>query len=246
MQRVFILSLLGALAAGCVADHGDESFVIRDNLLPEENECLFTPESATLARGLINLESPFSYLLGALFESRIAAPEGKDSLRTIFIQGANVELLIGPTEIIGADDSVTIDDSVTTVQFLTPFSVGLAPNGGQSTGAFDLVPPSVLADLRTRFAADAAAGSRIHTSILATARAFGEYYGDRIEAAPFQFPITACNDCVVRSVFPDCAAIPADIETSPGNACNPFQDEVVDCCIDSFSGSLICPAVVEE
>src|SRR5687767_2229383 len=105
MQRVFNLSRLCyalgaccvALGAGCVAPSGDESFIVRQNLAPTDlTMCSFLADiaSPTLARGQLHLDSPVPYFVNPLFESRIVAADGKESLRTILLQGANIELVI--------------------------------------------------------------------------------------------------------------------------------------------------------
>jgi hypothetical protein len=245
MHRVLASTLL-VLAVGCVAPAGDESFIIRQNLAaPESGSCTFTPSltSPTLARGVINLNAPIPYIFAPLFESRITAAAGKESLRTVFINGADVELTVGPIET-QTNGQFSLDETVETVQFRSLFSAPLPPNGGLTSGSFDLVPLSVLAGIRDR----AGAVDIVHAQITATATAFGDYYGDEIESAPFQFPVTACNDCVLAGVSP-ANLTPSGFKfcddftatARQGNPCNPFQDGIVDCC-DAGDGTVQCPA----
>jgi hypothetical protein len=87
-------------------------------------------------------------------------------------------------------------------------------------------------------------GERAHVQIVATATVVGDYYGDEIEASPFQFPLTVCNDCVVNDLGL-CSLVAAGTAVRQGNACNPFQDGAIDCCEDDTSGALVCPAAVQ-
>lgn len=243
MHRISLPLLLASLV-GCAADTGDESFIIRSNLATPEGECLFLPalEAVSQSRGQLFLDSPTPYLLHPMFESRIVAPAGKESQRTVFLQGANVDLVIGPIETIDDAGNVTVDATEETLKFQTLFSAALAPNGGLTTAEFDLVPLSALALIKQRVGASP---GRVHAQVRATATVFGDYYGDRIEGAPFQFPVTVCNDCIVSPVpVASAAECPLPMTTMPrlGNACNAFQDGIVDCCLDN--GVLTCPAPV--
>jgi len=257
MQRVFI-SVLATVGVGCVAASGDESFILRQNLATTSDavSCAFIADlnAASLTRGQIALDSPTPYLFHPLFESRIVAAEGKDSLRTVFLKGANVELVIGPIDEIDDAGTVTTDPTTETIRFRSLFSAPLPPNGGLVTAEYDLVPLSALDSIRQRTNPN----NRIHAQITATTTAFGDYYGDQIESAPFQFPVTVCNDCITNiltevdpTVMPQtdppttrAVQCPTAIQNEPrlGNACNAFQDGVVDCCLDGTA--LVCPATV--
>jgi hypothetical protein len=242
MQRVFIsLALLG----GCIAAEGDESFIIRSNLAAEGGTCVFQPslDASFLARGQLFLDSPIPYLINPMLESRIVAAQGKESLRTILLEGANITLNIGPIERIGADGSVSLDETVETAQFQSLFSAPLPPNGGLASAQFDLVPLSVVAGIRAR--AGAPGLDRIHAQVTASMVVFGDYYGERLESNPFQYPVTVCNDCVVANRFADGTFPTCDTFTATarqGNPCNVFQDGVVDCC-DAGNGLIQCPAI---
>jgi hypothetical protein len=243
MQRVFISF---ALLAGCVADAGDESFIIRSNLAPPTSggECLFIAsiDAPAIARGQIFLDGPNPYVMNPLFESRITAADGRESLRTIFLEGANVDLQIGPIEIIDSAGGVTVDETVESQAFRSLFSSPLPPNGGVTAAQFDLVPLSVLLGIKAR--TGAGANDRVHAQISATITAFGDYYGEPIESSPFTFPVVACNDCVIGNrgidgTFPACSTFTQTARL--GNPCNVFQDGVVDCC-DTGNG-IQCPAI---
>jgi len=62
--------------------------------------------------------------------------------------------------------------------------------------------------------------------------------GTSMTSDPFNYPLDVCDGCLAASVGP-CPLPAAPVNT--GNACNPAQDEAVDCCTDN--GVLVCPAI---
>ena len=248
---------LAAGPAGC-ADSGGEGFVIRANLAPGDGcELNASLDAPFITRGLLNTRSGASYLLNPLIQSRIVAATGQESVRTVALMGAKVELAIGPI-------TIETPDSVTTVctaegasacfagaeadelaaagvtRFRSLFAAPLAPNGGLTGGTFDLVPTSAIRAVQ-RKAGALDAGARLRAQVVATATVYGDLGGDEIEGAPFVYPVTICDDCVINNVGA-CAATSTEFEARTGNACNPFQDGVIDCCTGD-GGGLVCPAV---
>jgi hypothetical protein len=239
MRRVAIL-LTGTLGA-CTANSGDESFIVRDNLAPNESACMFTTDlgAASISRGIITTKTTVPYLLNPLLESRIVAAQGKESLRTILVKGAHIDLTVGPTEVITpSTGAVTVDTTTRTYQFDSLTSAALPPNGGLATAQFDGVSLAAIADVR------AAAGSNIvHAQATVKAVVFGDFYGEELDSNAFQYPVTICNDCVIGATFPNCTMIPAGSMVRAGNPCSPFQDGIVDCCLDvNNANALVCPA----
>ena len=243
-----VVSPLVFVSLGCLAPAGDESFIIRSNLATVDGAgCAFTASlgSASLSRGEVLLDSPIPYLFHPLVESRITSATGKESLRTILLKGADIELQVGPSETIDAANTVIIDDTIDTIQFRSLFSAPLPPNGGLTAADLDLVPLSTLAAIRARVGNTN--GQRVHVQVTANATMFGDYYGDQIESSPFQFPVTVCNDCVIANRDPITGKLPAceGFVATPrlGNPCNVFQDGLVDCC-ETATGAEQCPAVM--
>jgi hypothetical protein len=177
-----------------------------------------------------------------LIESRITAIEGGDEAqRSIAITGANVSLEVKAATIEnnGTFTSTTVSLTKEQSQFSQLFSAPLPPSGSVNV-LFELIPRQTLV------AIGMAAGTNIlEAEILATVRVFGRFNDDDIESAPFQFPVTVCTDCVVSNVGP-CTEFTGTPRNS-GNACNAFQDGVIDCCESVLNpGQLRCPAVAEE
>ena len=248
MQRIFILTslVLGSLAAGCVADSGDESFVIQGVLSPPEGAaCAFTPSAAGpfISRGFSGLNTT-TFLIEAQFESRVQAAEGKESLRTIFVEGANVELRVSPMIII--ENNVTrFDDSTEqTIQFQTLFSSALPPNAGLSAAAISLIPPDIMASIRLA-AGPGVADRNVSTSIEvdATITAFGDFYGDRLDSTPFTFASDITNQNIINlgtCPLPATTAVP-----DPITGCINFGQNVDACCVDATAG-VVCPPTFEQ
>lgn len=207
MNRVFdqslafiFTSLLAAGATGCVAAEGDESFVIVNNLVPEIDESgqpSFTParEGPFFSRGLGCIHD-ISFFVGSLFESRVQAAEGRESLRTIQIQGANISLEVRTVSIVAADGTISeVPNSQETIEFQTAFSSSLPPNAGLSVGIYDVVPFQIMASLRAK------AGTAVNdptvvvlAEVLTTTTAFGDFYGDRLDSTSFIFPVLLTSD----------------------------------------------------
>src|SRR6185503_10494401 len=119
--------------------------------------------------------------------------------RTVFIEGANIELRISPMIII-ENNQTTFDTSTEqTIQFQTLFSSALGPNGGLSAAAISLIPPDIMASIRLA-AGDGVADRNISTSIEvdATITAFGDFYGDRIDSTPFTFATDVTNQNIIN------------------------------------------------
>lgn len=255
---LIFLVLAGGLLAGC-ADTGDEGFVVRNNLAPEDDSCSFTASATApfVTRGTLSTRSATAYLLTPLIESRIVAAEGQENLRTVSLLGAKVDLEIGPITVEDAEGRVTFScaaegatpcfgeaeraalATAAITKFRQPFASPLPPNGGLTSAVFDLVPTAAVREIE-RKAGAIPAGGRLTALVLATATIHGQLGGSELDGLPYVYPVTVCTDCVVN-VVGACADTPSSFDPRPGNACNPYQDGVVDCC--SSGGALVCPAV---
>ncbi len=241
MSRVFRTILLGSVAAtGCVAAEGDESFVIQSVLSPPSDECTFAANATGpfLSRGFTGIGAS-EFLIAAQFESRVQAAEGRESLRTVFVEGANIELQVSP--MLRIEGNVPSFDTATeqTIQFQTRFSSAIPPNGGLAIGVFPLIPPDVMAILR-QAAGSAITDRSIQTSIEvnATITAFADFYGDRIDSTSFQFAVDITNqniELLGTCPLPQSTAIP-----EPVTGCFNFGQNLDPCCLGD-GGVAICP-----
>jgi hypothetical protein len=230
-MRVLVTSLL--LTTGCLAPDGDESFIIRDNLATAgDGTCAFTATlgAPTLSRGLIDDRTTLSYIMTPMFESRVIAAEGRESLRTIQIEGAEVTVELGPISIMDADGNVTVDDFFDdSIQFTTLFSSSLSPNGGLALGTLDAIPLEAINLVRNQAGPDV----RYTAQAVAVVKAFGSYYGGDIESQEYRYPVAICNDCIGFTLIGPCdTANPAATPLGGTNGCNPLQDGAIECCSD--------------
>ena len=245
MSRVFRMILLSSVAAtGCVAAEGDESFVIQSVLSPPTDECAFLASTAGpfLSRGFTGIGAS-EFLIAAQFESRVQAAEGRESLRTVFVEGANIELQVSP--MLRIENNVSSFDPSTeqTIQFQTRFSSAIPPNGGLAIGVFPLIPPDVMAGLR-QAAGSAVTDRSVATSIEvnATITAFADFYGDRIDSTSFQFAVDVTNQNIeILGLCP----LPQDTTIpEPATGCFNFGQNLDPCCV-ADTGEAICPPTFE-
>ena len=241
MRTRFVATAIavGALTLAACADDSGGGLIIRQNLAPTTAGCVFAPDlmAPYFARGSISMLSQQPYVFTPLIESRITALDGQESLRTVLVRGARVELRIESITVDNQSVEVDVADFPEgTLKFTSLFSAPVAPNGGLSVGDFDLLTSGFIAAVRERYGAQ---GS-VRVQVVAEARVFGDLGGDEIESDTFSYPVTVCNDCIVNNV----GACPSAAEVRTGNPCNPFQDGVVDCC--TTGDSLICPAPAAE
>lgn len=237
MSRLVLMTLL---LVGCVSD-GDEGMLVVNNSAAATDSCSFSgsKDQPFLAHGQIFAGSPTGYLFSPLIESRVVMLEGDTDAtqRTIVLTGANVTLSVQATTVQNGNTFTNPSITLTPAQaqFSTLFSASLPPAGTLNVG-FELIPVQTLKAIET--AAQAGAGS-FTTEILASVTILGRLNGKQIDAVPFQFPVSVCNNCVVHDLGP-CLGLMASTVRS-GNACNPFQDGTVDCC--ESGANLVCPAV---
>lgn len=228
-----LAALVPLTLVACV-DSGDEGIYVLNNTAITETSCSLSgnPAQAMLGHGVINWLSPQAYVMTPLIQSRITAVEGiDDQSKTVQLRGADVALTVKAI----TRDFVTTPSETMLPPFSVLFSGAVGP--GASVNAFvDAIPPGTLRSIGTDNGAATAESFR--AEVLASVVIRGELNGDTITSAPYLFPITVCNDCVVVNL----GACPVMGSVRTGNACNPFQDGVVDCCTDA-SNNLICPAI---
>jgi hypothetical protein len=218
-MRPALLTLV-LVGLGACAKNGDQGFVILQNAttVPGSTICMLTADvtGPTISQGVIYSGSPSGYLASPIFESRITANAGQELQRSIYLQGAHISLSVP-----AGGGSVNFGPNPHDAYF----SGELAPNGGTAVVSFELIPAAAVQSVGTGSA-----------TVLATVTAFGTLGGDRIDAEPWLFSVQICSNCVVV----DHGACPMTVQmVRNGNACNVFQDGIVDCCEDT--GGLLCP-----
>jgi len=238
MFRLAIASVVFSLV-GCIAADGagDEAIYI-SKALGANDDCTFTSSEseAFIGHGMITAFSPAPYVIHPQMKSRIIAEPSEMDQKTIQIRGARVNLDFKDSEVGALVDAKN-------KKFQTLFSAPLAPNSGSVTdGIFELIPDGALASI----ADSIPEGEVFETEVVGKIVVFGDLAGDEVTSQEFQFPVTICSNCVLAAFgqpdFPTCPVMAAGRQ---GNACNMFQDGVVDCCRES-TGGLVCPAVVAQ
>jgi hypothetical protein len=242
MRRLVMLSAVTALSA--CANQGDEGFIVLNNTAVTTTCALSgDPAAPFIAHGEIYSGSPQGYFMTPLIQSRVSSSgagsgAGVDpTTRTIYLKGANVTLDVKAVSIEHGDGSfanTTITLPTDLAKFSALFSAALPPAGSVNVG-FELIPVQTLRAIES--AANLADTDRFRAEVLATVSVFGELNGDEQVAQPFTFPVTVCNDCVINDLGP----CPVMATPRSGNACNPYQDGVFDCC-EIAPNQLVCPA----
>jgi hypothetical protein len=241
VSPVSFVLLVGSLSA--CADKGDEGMFILNNTAPPiGTACTLTgdPAQPFTAAGEISYLAAAAgtgYVLTPLIESRITANMGDEALRTIHLEGANV--------------TVSVANGGTSQSFTALFSGSIAPNGGSTNVAFEVLPADKISAL-----GKANADGGANTEVVANIAAYGTLGGGRIDAEPFQYPITiiAPGKGIVTGVGTkdtiasggiSCGMPP--IAGTMANACNQYQDGVVACCLSNIGGTVheVCPAAMD-
>lgn len=223
------LALVLAALAACTATTGDESmFILNNTAPPSSGACTFTGTTGQpfISTGMIDTRSRLGYLFNPLVESQVTALMNQVSLRTIEVQGANVDLSVQDAG--GASVSLPAADQ----HFSALTSGSLAPNGGTANFTFPIVPPDAIAAIK--------AATMKPVTLLASVKVYGSLGGGQVNGRPFTYPVTVCTDCLVVDGGP-CAGSGA-VRPSSTNPCQPYQDGMVTCCEGSGgSADLVCP-----
>jgi hypothetical protein len=208
-----------------------------NNTAVEGNSCTLSgsPDQPFKSHGLIWAYSPLGYQMTPLISSRVQVgmEEMPDDLqRTIFLRGADVTLTLKAVSVEN-NGAFTVTQKDTVVDQFGVLFAGSLPPAGSVNIAFEVISPSTLRNILGM----AGATSGVSAEVLASVVIRGDLGGDEITSNTFEYPISVCTDCVVVNN----GACPMTGTPRTGDACNPFQDGIVDCCTDA-SNNLICPA----
>jgi hypothetical protein len=237
MLRLATLSS-ALLLLGC-ADQGDEGMTVINNTAVS-GACTLTggADQPFKSHGTIYALSPNGYLLTPLIQSRVTlgTEVNADELqKTIFLRGADVSLTLKAVSI-ETNGQYTVTQPETNVgQFSVLFAGALPPSGSVNVG-FEVITPAILRNILSMSGVNLGT-SDVNAEVLAEVTIRGDLGGNEVTSNPFQYPISVCTDCVVNVT----GACPATGTPRTGDACNIFQDGVVDCCT-APDGDLVCPA----
>lgn len=232
------LAALIPLALVACVDSGDEGLYVVNNTAVTGTSCTLngSPMQPQLGHGLIHVDSTLPYVMTPLLQSRITAAANVDDIsKTIQLRGADVTLTLKAVSVERGGSFTTTNPDTQLIQFSTLFSGSIAP--GASVNAFvDIIPPATIRSVAAMSGANLETDA-LNAEVLASVVIKGEINDSGVESQPYLYPVTICNDCVFRNV----GACPVT-GPSTGNACNPYQDGIVDCCVDTMTNTLICPA----
>lgn len=227
---LLLLAGLLAGAAGC-ADNDLSMSILEMEAITHDNNCVvMSATSATLARprGLLDvaLVTQSGYIAAPLVRNNLQPQMSMLDVEhnSIQLEGANVTLE-PPASAAGAL-------SAEQQKFF------YASAGGRID---PLMSAPMLVEVLPAASAKALAGSIPAGGLLtvtAHVSAVGTRSGDRIVAAPFDFPIDLCVNCLRVSAGP--CPLPKGT-TVVDEGCVPQQDDVPTCCTDS-SGAVLCGA----
>ncbi|MBL9014400.1 MAG: hypothetical protein JNL83_09490 [Myxococcales bacterium] len=237
MHRPCIAITLGLALSACTADNGGEAIYLSKNVAPGMG-CTFSASAAEqfTAHGTYSMFATRGYRMYPQLVSQLTAADGQTQARTIQVRGARVDLTFADSSLGGFPSELT--------KFQSLFSAPLPPNGGIADGAFELIPAELARMVAAAKGVTMTTTEHVKTELIAKVVVFGDLAGDEVVSQEFQFPVTLCNDCVTTSL----GACPIDTAVTPivnvtPNVCNPFQDGVVDCCVQN--NELVCPAVAK-
>jgi hypothetical protein len=237
----FVL-LVGSLSA--CADKGDEGMFVLNNTTVVGAACTFTSDSMQqfTAAGEISYKATTGgsgYILTPLIESRITADAGNEAQRTIHLEGANI--------------TAAVANGGSSANYSVLFSGSLAPNGGTANVMFEALPVNRIIDF-----GKANADGGMNTEVVLTVAIYGTLGGGRVDAEPFQYPITilAKDKGIVTGLGVDgtytngaisCGSMSLPMPPMTYSQCNPLQDGAVLCCLSNVGGAVheVCPAMAD-
>ncbi len=237
------LALLMPLALVACVDSGDEGMFILNNTAVSDTCSLSgSPDQPFISHGTIYFGSTVPYQLTPLVQSRLAASTtgGDDASRTIQFRGANVTLTLKAMSIEDSAGNITTTQSNKELGKFSSLFAGALPPGGSVNVGVDIVPPETMRSLAQMSGADLTTGG-FKAEVVAEVVILGDINGKSITSSPYVYPVTVCDDCVANNL--GTCPLPMGTDVRTGNACNPFQDGIVDCCTDA-DGGLVCPAAV--
>jgi hypothetical protein len=237
MLRPCLFVVAASAFAGCLASSGDEGFVVLNASAAGSASCSFTgdPAQPFIARGAIDAYSPIGYQLFPLMKSRVSALVGEETQKTIELHGGRVDLSIASATVTDAQGhlsnvTITLDPGVSHFKQLVAGS--LTPLGSANVD-IEIIPSAALAQIASQITTTPS----IQIVVLASLVMYGDLGGGEVDALPFKFPVSIAAGSAVN-VLGTCPKT----AVNKGNACNPFQDGIIDCCTDATTNKLVCPA----
>ncbi len=239
---VWFVGLAGVIGGGgCADDAGDGALrIVRNQAITDDGGCVVSSQLTNNGRsgGAIEVSSPADYVLTPVIQNYATSQSGRfTSQRTAFLEGARIDLSFANPDLFTAAELAQLGED-DLLKFSIGFSAAVLPDSGTAGVGFSIVPAELLSRIQPKLAA---VGNS--TVVNVRLRVYGEMGGGEVESESFFYPVTVCDStkvpCVIASTF-TCGATGLP-EVRQGNACNPFQDGPVDCCI--AAGVITCPGI---
>ena len=230
LSRTAALAALAiATLAGACTDDG-ESLVILQNQIPGDG-CVVPPgaDAEFRASGAVETRSSSGYLFTPVVESLLEKTDV--NARTVTMRGADVDVTFPDGFFSGSEEADLRDRALT--RFSQSFT-GSLPAKATASFAFVVLPGELLAEVGDKLDSDEKVRAIVEVVV------FGDLRGGEVESVPFTYPIDVCVDCLVTDRG-ECSSLSSSFMARQGNACNPHQDDKVDCC--TIDGEEVCPAV---
>ncbi len=238
--RRFVVALLPLALAACGRVPGQ--FEILNNQVPPASGACVIPVNPMVysGEGMLDVSAvqgsfETAYYMFPLIENNLPGhgAMGQDG-NQIQLSGFDVDIsAVGFPKAGAAQVLATVDSSL--LHFRVPWSGGVSSNGGQISAIVEAVPVGLAQALAMGAGLDASPSLTLNLRVQALGTTNN---GTSMTSDPFNFPVDVCNGCLAASI--GTCPLPA-APVNKGNACNPAQDQFVDCCTDN--GALVCPAV---
>ena len=185
---------------------------------------------------IVRSDFPAAYFFFPLVENNLPGSMGDIDPNQIQLSGFNVDITaIGePSDAVKA--VFASPAAAPFIHYQTTWSGGVSSGGGHVSASVEALPVPLAQQLLAMGDIGGAPSLTVNLRIQALGTTNS---GRSLQSDPFDFPVEVCAGCLVanKASCPFGAA-----PTNLGNACNPAQDELVDCCTDN--GVLVCPPTV--
>lgn len=215
--------------AGCAPEGGDKVVLITNNVAAPVDTCVLTVSEAGPFRssGIVDVLFPGAYFMLPQIENLATSNDGTlISNRTFFAEGFRV--------VLSSPDAAT-HAVIGSLSYSIPKGFTVAPDGGGFIASLRLLEPSVIELIAPTIPPNRPA------IVIASVELIGNMGGDQVTSNKFEYPIEFCVGCLIRDLGPCDQLDPAFTLTIKGNACNPGQDDAVQCC--TVPGNYVCPAI---
>ncbi len=233
-HRPLVTSLCAAtLVAGfaaCAQDGGDKTILLTNNQAAPVDMCVLMPleTGPFLSKGIVDGAAGGGYLLLPQIKNLTSSNGGAlTSNRTFFAEGFRV--------VLSSDNPAT----QAAIAAMNAYSIRAAftvpPDNSLFVASVQVLPASVVGAITATLA------KFERTQVVVSVEAIGKLGGDQVSSNVFDFPVTVCNQCLALDLGACNMLDSAFMPTAKGNACNPGQDQPVQCC--TTDNGLLCPAI---